>query len=268
MACSRFEYVKKFELPDPALPGTYMVIRIDGRGFTKFSDTHDFEKPNDIAALQVMNCAAEAVCQNFEEIILAYGQSDEYSFAFSNDSNVFERRKEKIVSTVVSMFTAVYAMNFTKLTQKPLKLIPTFDGRLVCYPTIKILADYFSWRQADCHINNLYNTAFWALVKQGKLDRKAAEQRLSKTLADEKNEIMYSEYGINYSQIDPIYRKGTTIRRVLQADAEKVKKYEEIKEKEPDRKLDPPRKKQKLMITHEDIIGQAFWDRLQQEVEQ
>lgn len=27
--------------------------------------------------------------------------------------------------------------------------------------------DYISWRQADCHINNLYNTCFWALVGDG-----------------------------------------------------------------------------------------------------
>lgn len=27
--------------------------------------------------------------------------------------------------------------------------------------------DYFAWRQADCHINNLYNTCFWALVADG-----------------------------------------------------------------------------------------------------
>lgn len=268
MACSRFEYVKKFELPDPALPGTYMVVRIDGRGFTKFSDLHEFEKPNDLGALQVMNCAAEAVCQNFEEIILAYGQSDEYSFAFSNDSNVFERRKEKIVSTVVSMFTAVYAMNFAKLMKRELKSVPTFDGRLVCYPTIKILADYFSWRQADCHINNLYNTAFWALVQQGKMDRTAAEKRLSKTLADEKNEIMFTQFGINYSQLDAIYRKGTVIRRVWEADPAKVKKYEEIKEKEPERKIDPPRKKQKLLVNSEDIIGKEFWIKLEEEGQQ
>ena len=24
-----------------------------------------------------------------------------------------------------------------------------------------------SWRQVDCHINNLYNTAFWTMVLQG-----------------------------------------------------------------------------------------------------
>jgi tRNA(His) guanylyltransferase len=36
MAKSRFEYVRNFELPDPLLPETFIVVRIDGRGFHKW----------------------------------------------------------------------------------------------------------------------------------------------------------------------------------------------------------------------------------------
>lgn len=35
-----------------------------------------------------------------------------------------------------------------------LQYTPVFDGRAVCYPTLAILRDYLSWRQADTHINN------------------------------------------------------------------------------------------------------------------
>ena len=51
MANSRFEYVKSYEQQFKALPETYVVIRIDGRGFTKFCEAHNFEKPNDDRAL-------------------------------------------------------------------------------------------------------------------------------------------------------------------------------------------------------------------------
>lgn len=37
MAKSRFEYVRTFELPDPLLQGTFIVVRVDGRGFHKYS---------------------------------------------------------------------------------------------------------------------------------------------------------------------------------------------------------------------------------------
>lgn len=36
MAKSRFEYVRNFELPDPLIPNTFAVVRIDGRGFHKY----------------------------------------------------------------------------------------------------------------------------------------------------------------------------------------------------------------------------------------
>jgi hypothetical protein len=33
MAGSRFAYVKNFELPDPLLPGTFIMLRLDGHSF-------------------------------------------------------------------------------------------------------------------------------------------------------------------------------------------------------------------------------------------
>lgn len=48
MANSKYEYVKQFELPNILLPSTYIVVRIDGKGFHKFTDFYKFKKPNDI----------------------------------------------------------------------------------------------------------------------------------------------------------------------------------------------------------------------------
>ena len=44
----------------------------------RFSDSHEFEKPNDVNALKLMNRCAEEVMKEFQDLILAYGQSDEY----------------------------------------------------------------------------------------------------------------------------------------------------------------------------------------------
>lgn len=44
----------------------------------RFSDEHGFEKPNDRRALRLMNKCAEIVMKEFTDIVLAYGQSDEY----------------------------------------------------------------------------------------------------------------------------------------------------------------------------------------------
>lgn len=47
MANSRFDYVRGFERDDALLPGCWIVVRIDGKGFHKFAKTHDYAKPND-----------------------------------------------------------------------------------------------------------------------------------------------------------------------------------------------------------------------------
>lgn len=102
MAKSRFEYVKQFEQNDKLLLGTWIVIRLDGRNFhrwghqtythvvltmpthdlticaDRFSNEHGFLKPNDERALQLMNKCAECVMFEFHEIVLSYGQSDEF----------------------------------------------------------------------------------------------------------------------------------------------------------------------------------------------
>lgn len=97
MAGSRFRYVRSFELPDPLLPDTYIVLRIDGHSFHRqfpnpspcltyflnmesyrFSEEHEFTKPNDVRALRLMDEAASSVMETFTDITLAFGESDEF----------------------------------------------------------------------------------------------------------------------------------------------------------------------------------------------
>lgn len=71
---------------------------------------------------------------------------------------------------MVSQFSSSYVYHWSSLMgERRLLYPPTFDARVVLYPTDQNLRDYLSWRQADCHINNLYNTTFWALVNKAQL---------------------------------------------------------------------------------------------------
>ena len=63
------------------------------------------------------------------------------------------------------------------------------------------------------HINNLYNTTFWALVQQGGMEAREAEQRLSGTVSSDKNEILFKEFGINYNNEPDCFKKGTVLYR-------------------------------------------------------
>ncbi|CAF3587422.1 unnamed protein product [Fusarium graminearum] len=288
MANSKFEYVRNFETTDALMPNTWIVVRIDGRGFTKMCAKYAFEKPNDRRALDLMNTAAKAVVTELPDITIAYGVSDEYSFVFHKACTLFERRASKLVSTVVSTFTANYVYFWsTHFPDTPLSPpLPSFDGRAVCYPSVQNLRDYMSWRQVDCkyskmcqddfdaneqgHINNLYNTSFWSLIQVKGLDNKEAEKRLAGTYAADKNEILFSECSINYNNEPEIYKKGSVIFRdyelvdpdshnitqTIDSQAEPTQQSKTQKEK--DKKS---RAKARVVVEHVDIIKDDFWDR-------
>ncbi|KAH9230002.1 hypothetical protein K456DRAFT_526000 [Colletotrichum gloeosporioides 23] len=291
MANSKFEYVKAFEQADTLLPNTWIVVRIDGRGFTKLCAKYQFEKPNDKRALDLMNAAARVVVTELPDITIAYGVSDEYSFVFHKSCTLFERRASKLVSTVVSTFTANYIYLWSQyFPDTPLSPpLPSFDGRAVCYPTVSNLRDYMSWRQVDCHINNLYNTTFWSLIQLGGYDNKTAEQMLAVshitraifpfsqklkvfqgTVSGDKNEILFSKFNINYNNEPEMYKKGSVIFRdyelvepgthnaseAADALAEPTQQSKSQAEKEKKK-----RNKARVVIEHLDIIKDDFWDR-------
>lgn len=44
----------------------------------RFSKKYNFAKPNDRRAIELMNAAATEVVRQFVDVVVAYGQSDEY----------------------------------------------------------------------------------------------------------------------------------------------------------------------------------------------
>ncbi|RYP17021.1 hypothetical protein DL765_004782 [Monosporascus sp. GIB2] len=213
MANSRYEYVKRL------------------------CAKYGFEKPNDRRALDLMNAAAKALLTELPEITIAYGVSDEYSFVFHKTCTLFDRRSSKLVSTVVSTFTAYYIHLWPSyFPDTPLlPPLPSFDGRAVCYPSVQNMRDYMSWRQVDCHINNLYNTTFWSLVLRDGMDAKDAEKLLA------------------YELVEPGSHNAAETADKL---AEPV-----LQSKTQDENDKKRRTKARVVVEHLDIIKDEFWDR-------
>ncbi|KAG5717236.1 hypothetical protein E4T56_gene15661, partial [Termitomyces sp. T112] len=65
----------------------------------------------------------------------------------------------------------------------------------------------------QAHINNLYNTVFWALVQLGGETTTQAHATLRGTVSKEKHEILFTRFQINYNQIDERFRKGSVLVR-------------------------------------------------------
>lgn len=274
MAGSKYAYVKSFEMPDSLLPNTFMVARLDGHAFHRFSSEHDFIKPNDERALRLMDHAAMVVMQEFPDIVLGFGESDEFSFLFKKSCTLYNRRSTKIITTLTSLFTSAYVINWSQYFQDiPLKYPPSFDGRIVLYPSNTEVRDYFSWRQTDTHINNLYNTVFWALVQQGGQTTAQAHETLRGTFSKEKNEILFSQFGINYNKIEARFRKGSVlVRQEIASPSDSTSEPVQAQEDAENSNTDPKSqqvqqqrsKKTKplyeTVVLHCDIIRDEFWE--------
>ncbi|XP_004541163.3 putative tRNA(His) guanylyltransferase isoform X1 [Maylandia zebra] len=258
MAKSKFEYVRNFETDDTCLRNCYIVVRLDGRNFHKFAEQHKFAKPNDDRALGLMTRSARSVMEELEDIVVAYGQSDEFSFVFNRSSTWFKRRASKLMTHVASQFSSSYVFYWKEFFEnQPLLYPPGFDGRVVLYPSNRNLRDYLSWRQADCHINNLYNTVFWMLVQRKGLSTTQAEDRLKGTLAGDKNEILFTEFGINYNNESAVHKKGTTL--IWEKRDETVIKRTKLPNGE-EKDMPVTRSRRRVEAYHCDLIGEQFWE--------
>ncbi len=264
------------------LPPPVSVVRIDGKGFTKFTRAHGFSKPNDSEGLHLMNAAACAVMREFPfDIVLGFGQSDEYSFVFRRDSLIYKRRMSKLLSLVVSYFTGWYVRLWSAyFPGVELQWVPAFDGRCVLYPNERVLRDYLAWRQVDVHVNCQYNTCYWMLYRE-EIDKagggggdgveeidvgvgKRVQGMLKGTMTSDKNEIMFQR-GVNYNNLPPMWRKGSVCVWVEDGTDgtdgtgnEKKSGENEVGIREGATKR---KKKRTLQVLHEDMIKDAFWAR-------
>lgn len=250
MANSKYEYVRKFEDFSQIIPQTWIIVRVDGRNFHRFTTEHNFFKPNDQRGLDLLSIAARDVMKEFGDVILGYGYSDEFSLLLHRDTTLYKRRREKISTTVGSYFTSAYVFNWYNVFKDvELKFPPSFDARAFCVPLLQNVRDYFSWRQADCHINNLYNTAFWAILKSkdNSISPSLAHKLLKDTNSAGKNELLFSKYKINYNNEPEAFRKGTILYR-------DSKKINDNSDQNNNKNLESSIKLKSI-----DIIGDNFW---------
>lgn len=196
----QFEYFHSLRV----LPGTYPIIRVDGRGFSQTTKKCGFEKPFDRKFHEVMVKTASALLENFGGIY-AYTESDEISVLLPKDSDIFDRSLEKLVSCTASMASAVFNCNMANVREWHGGSM--FDSRVSVAPTDSVVADYFSWRQSDAGRCCLNGYAHWLQVNEGKSPTSVGKS-LEGVGVEEKMEILFSR-GINFADLPGWQRNGT-----------------------------------------------------------
>ena len=178
---------------------TYIVVRIDGRGFHTF--TRELERPYSRALADALDQAALVLCQEMIGCRFGYGQSDEYSFLLTDFETAdaplwFDGNVQKIVSVAASLFTGAFNRCFC--AQSP----AAFDARVMVIAQRSEVEQYFLWRQLDAAANSL-NMLVSAHYSHDEL--------LGKSHA-EKHDLLHAR-GVNWAKQPADFKRGRVARR-------------------------------------------------------
>ncbi|MEU5995629.1 tRNA(His) guanylyltransferase Thg1 family protein [Spirillospora sp. NPDC047418] len=182
------------------LPGAWTVVRVDGRSFSRFTETR-FDKPFDARFSTLMADTAQALLSDLGGRY-AYTESDEISVVLDPSFDLFGREVEKLVSLSASIATAA----FTHAAGEPV----AFDSRIWMGTTLDEVVDYLSWRQADAARCALNGWCYWTLRNEGRSARQATRE-LERTSVSAKNELLYAR-GINFNDVPAWQRRGVGLR--------------------------------------------------------
>ena len=181
-------------------PEQYIVVRLDGRGFTKLTkDIWKFEAPFDLRFRDLMVETTAHLMQCGFNIIYGYTQSDEISLLFHLDDDSFKRKTRKIISILASEASAKFSLLHGNMA--------TFDARVCILPNVKIVEDYFRWRHEDAHRNALNAHCYWMLRNEGESLNEATLQ-VKGLSRQEKHDLLFSRE-INFNKLPLWQKRGT-----------------------------------------------------------
>jgi tRNA(His) 5'-end guanylyltransferase len=178
------------------LPGAWAVIRVDGRGFSHFTEER-YDKPFDSRFSAAMVTAAQALLTDFAGRY-AYTESDEISVLLDPSFDLFGRGVEKIVSISAGIASAA----FTHAVGEPAH----FDSRIWLGTGTADVVDYFSWRHNDAARCALNGWCYWTLRKEGATAAEASRE-LQRASSADKNELLFQR-GINFNDVPTWQRRG------------------------------------------------------------
>lgn len=155
----RMKTYEKIETSQKFIPNLPIYVRLDGRGFSKF--TKHMTRPYDQRLSSLMLATTEYLVREFNATV-GYVQSDEISLVIRNDyenSATFEGKKQKLISTLASSATAFFNANFEfyfegKMADDFSPRLPTFDCRVFNLPSWDEATNAILWRYLDALKNS------------------------------------------------------------------------------------------------------------------
>lgn len=153
----RLKTYERVETEQKFIPNLPIYVRLDGRGFSKF--TKPMNRPYDQRMSNLMIKTTQYLVKEFNAVI-GYCQSDEITLIINNTYEapcIFEGKKQKLISTLAASCTAFFNANLYNYFDDfidQLKDYPTFDCRAFNLPNIDEVANSILWRYLDANKNS------------------------------------------------------------------------------------------------------------------
>jgi tRNA(His) 5'-end guanylyltransferase len=191
--------------------GSNIIVRVDGRNFSKLAPRLELEKPYDLDFVGIMVATCQDFFQEFSPCFM-YTFSDEINILL--DDVPFSGRLEKLNSVFASFFAGSFTRQifqsdrFSKLLSTTFKSI-SFDSRVIPLNTDGMV-EYFKDRQDEAWRNCLNGYAYWTLLEE--YGKKEAALFLKGKKKQELHDLLFDR-NINIMNIPLWQRRGVAIYR-------------------------------------------------------
>ena len=194
---------------------TPVIIRVDGKAFHTF--TRRIHEDNDPSSTygpsekfhEAMVMAMIAGCEQFQNCVLAYTQSDEISFLLKDWTNIesqqwFNGNVQKIASVAASTVTAYFNYEFAQQFPNVAWPPALFDTRVFNVPKEEV-TNYFIWRQNDATRNSVQS-----------IGRKHfSHNQMANKSNEEIQEMLWREHDCNWNDYMTWKKRGSCAIKVI-----------------------------------------------------
>lgn len=209
----RYEKVYDF----PIINRIPVIVRCDGKGFSRWTKKLKFQKPFDENLSNIMSHTMMEVASNIEGCVFGYTQSDEMTFVLRNDQSNesepwFGNRIQKISSVVSSMVTA----NLNRECMRHINVYPPlayFDSRVFAVPSVMEAINCLIWRQNDATKNSISAACHYEVGKV--VGRGTARKLMHGLNQNQQQELLFQKAGINWNDYPTKHKRGVSCYRIV-----------------------------------------------------
>lgn len=172
-----------------------VIIRLDGKAFHTL--TRNCKKPWDDEFSRYMEDVAKKLCDEVQNVKIAYVQSDEISLLLTDYENLGTQQWfDGNIQKMCSVSAAIASVEFSKFKEA------YFDSRVFNIPKEEV-CNYFIWRQNDAVRNSINSLA----------QAHFSHKELHNLNINEVQEKLFSEKGINWDKEEIWNKRGRCVKK-------------------------------------------------------